>query len=90
MLRKLLTLFVLLSGLAAAGAPAQARVAAFDQVRFEVSSPLSTQCVATHRQGDMRFGQGRQKIDRTPGICPRATVTIRVPTVMLGIDRSRQ
>jgi hypothetical protein len=90
MLRKLLTLFVLLSGLAAAGAPAQARVGAFEEVRLEMSSQPSPECAAAHRQGDMRFIQGRQKIDRTPGICPRAVVTIRVPTVMLGIDRSRQ
>jgi hypothetical protein len=90
MLRKLLTLFVLLSGLAAVGAPAQARVAAFDEVRLEMSSSLSSQCVATHRQGDMHLAQGLYRIDRTPGMCPRPVVTIRVPTVMLGIDRSRQ
>jgi hypothetical protein len=90
MLRKLLTLFVFLSGLAAAGAPAQARVAAFDEVRLEISSPLAAQCVATQRQSDMRFGQGHRKADRAPETCSRATVTIRVPTVMLGIDRSRE
>jgi hypothetical protein len=90
MLRKLLTLFVLLSGLTAVGAPAQARVAVFNEVRLEASSPLVTQCVATHRQGDMRFGQGHQKIDRAQSTCSRPTVTIRVPTVMLGIDRSRE
>ncbi len=90
MLRKLLTLFVFLSGLAAAGAPAHARVAAFNEVRLEVSTPLAAQCVAARRQGNMHFGQGQQKIDRSLDICPRATVTIRVPTVMLGIDRSRE
>lgn len=90
MLRKLLTLFVFLSGLAAAGAPAQARIAAFDEVRLEMSSPLAAQCAATHRQGAMHFGQGHQKVDRSPDVCPRATVTIRVPTVMLGVDRSRE
>lgn len=90
MLRKLLTLFVFLSGLAAVGAPAQARVAVFNEVRLEMSSPLAAQCIATHRQGDMRFGQGHQKAYRAPETCPRATVTIRVPTVMLGVDRSRE
>ncbi len=90
MLRKLLTLFVFLSGLAAAGAPAHARVAAFNEVRLEASSPLAAQCVATQRQGAAHFGQGRPKIDRSQDICPRTTVTIRVPTVMLGIDRSRE
>jgi hypothetical protein len=90
MLRKLLTLFVFLSGLAAVGAPAHARIATFDEVRLEVSSPLASQCVTARRPGVMHFGQGHQKIDRTPDTCPRATVTIRVPAVMLGVDRSRE
>lgn len=90
MLRKLLTLFVLLSGLAAVGAPAHARVAAFDEVRLEASSSLSSQCATAHRQGSAHFGQGHQKVWRAQETCRRATITIRVPAVMLGVDRARE
>lgn len=90
MLRKLLTLFVLLSGLAAAGAPAHARIAALEEVRLEASSSLASPCVAARRQVEANFGRGHQRIEKAPDACPRATITFRVPTVMLGVDRSRE
>jgi hypothetical protein len=90
MLRKLLTLFVLLSGLAAAGAPAHARIAALDEVRLEASSSIASPCATTRRQGEARFGQGHQRIERTAGVCHRATITIRVPAVMLKADRAHE
>ena len=90
MLRKLLTLFVLLSGLAAAGAPAHARIAALDEVRLEVSSSIASPCTTARRQGETRFGQGHQRVERASNPCHRATVTIRVPAVMLQADRARE
>jgi hypothetical protein len=90
MLRKLLTLFVLLSGLAAAGAPAHARMAALDEVRLEASSSIASPCATARRQSETRFGQGHQRVERTAGPCQRATITIRVPAVMLKADRARE
>ena len=90
MLRKLLTLFVLLSGLAAVGAPAHARIAALDEVRIEASSSIASPCVSARRQNEGRFGQGHQRVERTSDQCHRATITIRVPAVMLKADRARE
>jgi hypothetical protein len=90
MLRKLLTLFAILTGLAAAGAPAQAQIVPLEEVRLEASSSLAPACVAARRQSGAHFGQGRPRIERPADVCQRTTITIRVPAVMLGVDRSRE
>jgi hypothetical protein len=90
MLRKLLTLFAILTGLAAAGAPAHARIATLEEVRLEASSSLSAPCVAARRQVEANFGRGHQRVVRPAEPCARATITFRVPTVMLGVDRARE
>lgn len=90
MLRKLLTLFVFLSGLAVAGAPAQARIGALEEVRLEASSGLSSPCAAARRQAVEHFGKHAPRSVRPAEICVRPTITIRVPTVMLAADRARE
>ncbi len=90
MLRKLLTLFVILSGLAAAGAPAQARIATLEEVRLEASSALGQSCSVARRQADARFGHRAPKVEKSSEVCLRPTITIRIPTVMLGTDRARE
>lgn len=90
MLRKLLTLFALLSGLAAAGAPAHARIVSLEEVRLEASSSLASPCIAARRQVDANFGRGHQRAERPLETCPRAAILIRVPAVMLGVDRARE
>ena len=90
MLRKLLTLFVFLSGLAAAGTPAHARIVTLEEVRLEASSSLASPCVSARRSADASFGRGHQRAERPLEACPRATIVIRVPAVMLGVDRARE
>ena len=90
MLRQFLTLLAIITGLAAAGAPAQARVVAFDGVQMEAARERLPACEvrqlsssALHR--DLAgFGAARAPY------CPRPRVTIVIPTVQMGIDRAHE
>lgn len=86
MLRQLLALLALLSGLAAVGAPAQAAVgvdigleqSAGGEVAAKPGKPI---CV--DREPDQKL-----KGDKTANCRPAPTVVIVVPTVMFGPDRA--
>lgn len=90
MLRQFLTLIAIVTGLAAAGAPAQARVAAFDGVQMETARERVPACETRQLSSAARhpdllgFGAARAPY------CPRPRVTIVIPTVQLGIDRARE
>ena len=90
MLRKLIALLVLVTGLAAVGTPAQARVFDVDSVR---SMAASYTCIApSGAQGGQLVGvQNKDREDAQPRLCPRPPkVVLIVPTVMLHADRARE
>ena len=90
MLRKLLALLVLVTGLAALGTPAQARVFDVESVRtvdagYVCSAPLGTR--TAQFAGVVRKERGEAQTKS----CPRpAKVVVIVPTVMLQVDRARE
>jgi hypothetical protein len=90
MIRKLIALLVLVTGLAAAGQPAQARVADFNRIglaSLSAPSACSTQAGA-HAAS---FRGALQRGDIRPRACPKPPrIVLVVPTVMLQIDRARE
>ena len=91
MLRKLLALLVLVTGLAALGTPAQARVFDVEQCarcffrQFACSAPLGTR--TAQFAGVVRKERGEAQTKS----CPRPPkVVLIVPTVMLQVDRARE
>jgi hypothetical protein len=90
MLRKLLTLFVLVTGLAAIGQPAQARAADLQSAgfaSFSTSSPCAVQAGARVSQ----FSAGLEQGLISSRTCPKPPrVVVVVPTVMLQADRARE
>lgn len=89
MLRQVLTLLAVITGLAATGQVAQARVAAIDSVALESASFAATECSETRPAPIvMLTQQARQRTERKP--CKPTRPTAPAPTVMLGPDRARE
>lgn len=89
MLRKLLALLMLVTGLAAAaGTPAQARVFDVESVRtIDASYACSTQAGV---RGVMLVAR-KDRADAQPRSCPRPSkAAVVVPTVMLQVDRAHE
>ena len=91
MLRKLIAILVLVTGLAAAGTPAQARVFDVASVRtvdaaYSCSTPAAAhgaQLVEILRKVEREATQAKQ--------CPRPPkIVVIVPAVMLQADRARE
>ena len=87
MLRRLLTIFAILTGLAAAGAPAQAAqlndVAA---VRLVAAAELSAKC--TLPSSGAALTPPAPLRDGVKAPCPKPRPPIVLPPVMLGADRA--
>lgn len=87
MLRQLLTVLAILTGLAATGAPAQAAhandVAA---VRFVATAELASKCTLPS-SGPALAPQTWQRDGEKPP-CPKPRPPIVLPPVMLGVDRA--
>jgi hypothetical protein len=90
MLRQFLTLLAIVTGLAASGAPAQARVAVFEGVQMEVARERAPACEVRQLSSSSlsrdlaSFGAAKAPF------CPRPRITIMIPTVQLGIDRAHE
>lgn len=88
MVRKLIALLVLVTGLAAVGQPAQASAVDFDSVAsFSSSSACAT-------QAGTRAARLAGAVQRAPvqaKACPKPPrIVLIVPTVMLQADRARE
>jgi hypothetical protein len=90
MLRQFLTLLAIVTGLAAVGAPAQARVAAFDGVQMEAARERAPACEVRQLSGSMMPGDLGSFRSAKVLFCPRPRITIMIPTVQLGIDRAHE
>lgn len=90
MLRKLLALLVLVTGLAAVGTPAQARVFDVESVRtIDAGYACTTQ--AGVRSARLVGVLRKDRDEAQPKACPRPPkVVLIVPTVMLQADRARE
>ena len=88
MLRKLLALLVLVTGLAAAGQPAQAMVIKVASVQ---AIEAGYTCTAQAGQRSNPASIHRERDDVQPKPCPKPPrIVLVVPTVMLHADRARE
>ena len=88
MLRKLIALLVLVTGLAAVGQPAQA-------VPFEANSVRTAEagyaCAVQQSQRSTPLSVKRERDETQPKACPKPPkIVIVAPTVMLQADRARE
>ena len=90
MVRKLIALLVLVTGLAALGQPAQARIVDLDRTGF-ASLSTSYACTSQADARAARFGDALQRDALPRKACPKPPkVVVIVPTVMLQADRARE
>lgn len=91
MLRRLITLFALVSGLAAIGAPATARAMDLSGVGLVATAELGAKCaqVPGKRGEDRKRPASEGGADKKP--CPKPSPSIvYFPPVMLQADRARE
>jgi hypothetical protein len=89
MLRKLLAILVLVTGLAAAGTPAQALSLDVESVR--VANAPAYSCAAQPGTTNPQLRVTRERDEAAPKQCPRPPkIVLIVPTVMLHADRARE
>ena len=90
MLRKLIAILVLVTGLAAAGTPAQARVFDVESVR-SIDAGYTCSAQATSRSAQLVNILSRDRDQTQPKSCPRPPkIVVIVPAVMLQADRARE
>ena len=90
MVRKLIALLVLVTGLAALSQPAQARIVDRDSAGFASFSATSA-CTAQSDARTVRFAGALEREVVPPKTCPKPPrVVVIVPTVMLQADRARE
>jgi len=89
MLRKLLTLVAIISGLTAMAAPAHARMAALEEAQVQIAGESIAQCRIA---GAERLEAVKERIRRGSEVqrCKIRTITIIIPTVQLSADRARE
>ena len=89
MIRQLLTLVAILTGLTALGAPAQARVTAMEEVRVQVARDATVACspvtAMAGAAGIVPVGRTRQA-----GNCLRLPIVAFVSPVVSRADRARE
>ena len=89
MLRKLLAMLVLVTGLAALGQPAQAVNLGIDNVRAAADAGYA--CTVQSTVTTAQRGPRTEREDTQPKLCPKPPrIVLVVPTVMLQADRARE
>lgn len=88
MLRQLLTLLALISGLAATGAPAQTHVTNVQNVRLVAAAELAAKCTTT--ASTLALKPAPETGGRAKSPCPTPRPTIVLPPVILGVDRAHE
>ncbi|WP_305096248.1 hypothetical protein [Croceibacterium aestuarii] len=91
MLRRLFTLFALLSGLAAIGAPVQARVHDVPGIGMVAAAELTTRCgkQAIARLDDRKQPAAGCRQEQKKGPKPAPSI-VYFPPVMLQVDRAHE
>lgn len=88
MLRRLLACLALITGLAAAGAPAHANVAGAVAAQLEMAERVEDSTRSEEQSCADRQRQQRQKGVKVTPCKPSEPVTIYIPTVQFGPDRA--
>jgi hypothetical protein len=88
MLRQLLTLLALISGLAATGAPAQAHVPDIQNVRLVAAAEFASKCTTT--VSGLALRPAPEMVGRAKSPCPKPRPPIVLPPVMLVVDRAHE
>ena len=89
MLKRILTLLAFLTGLAAIAAPAEARFVALDDIGVHASGDNVAKCADKRIDDDAApVARGVERKAQAPAACRPPVITIVIPTVMLGSDRS--
>lgn len=87
MIRQLLALIALITGLAAVAQPVQARIVPVEAVGQALARDMVCQKGTLSTQLDRQW---TTKSPEPPKICPRPQIVIIVPPVMLQVDRARE
>jgi hypothetical protein len=90
MLRRLLTLLAIITGLTAIGAPAQARFSGLEDVQVQVAGESAARCQAQQLASLEQPLEHLLKCTADAPFRPRPIVTIMVPTVRLQADRAHE
>jgi hypothetical protein len=88
MLRKLLTLLAICAGLTAVGSPAHAAVSAVESV--QMAARAGVPCAQRTAAAQPAAVSLAQRVEEKGKPCPKPTVIVVVPTVMLQADRARE
>ncbi|WEK46851.1 MAG: hypothetical protein P0Y56_00765 [Candidatus Andeanibacterium colombiense] len=89
MLKRILTLFAILTGLAAIAAPVEARFISGDDIGLHAAGENASKCADKHiEDGAAPRARYVERKAQAPAACRPAVITIVIPTVMLGSDRS--
>jgi hypothetical protein len=89
MLRRILACLALITGLAAVGTPAEARMM-LDYGQQTESSPTASQGSQQSPCSVPQRTNAQGKVISQPGCAPRKPIVIYIPTVQLGPDRARE
>ena len=90
MLRRLLTLLAIITGLTAIGAPAHARFSGVEDVQVQIAGESASRCQA------QQLASFEQPLERLLGqkavapLCARPVLVIHIPTVQIRIDRAHE
>jgi hypothetical protein len=88
MLRKLLTLIAICAGLTAVASPAHAAVSMVESVQMAAKAGVPcAQRTAAAQPAVVSLSERMQEKGKP---CPKPTVVVVVPTVMLQVDRARE
>ncbi len=90
MLKRMLTLFAILTGLAAVAAPVQARVSMIEDIGVHAAGESAAQCQNQRSAVQSRPVTALPSRKSQASPCRPVVVTILIPTVMLKADRARE
>ena len=91
MLKRILTLFAILTGLAAVAAPAHARLSMIEDVMVQAAGENAPKCA--DKRIEERAGPIERLVERkgqSPSACRPPVITVVIPTVMLQADRTHE
>ena len=90
MLRQLLTLLAIFTGLAATGEHAHARVAGVENVSLASASEAAETCIVRRASLAAQMTRSPEKLRDRADNCHRRECIVYWPTVMLRVDRARE
>lgn len=90
MIKRILALIAILTGLTAVAAPVHARIASVEAVGVQAARDSVTKCADKRLVMAAPQAMGLAARKGTSVACPPPVITIVIPTVMLQADRARE